>query len=157
MSDPYNDGLRMLADQIALCVPDGTLLHTLIAEVPGGRRVAGKMPGSAVGSFRLAHGIALDEAKGGAPEGFVAAVLDEARCRGAAMVGNQDQATKPVWANLRFIGGARTRVAAALVHGMPPIGAQFNAEEGFGTVTGICYAPTTDGSYKATIEVEVSP
>ncbi len=71
--------------------------------------------------------------------------------------GSQDQATKPVWVNLRFQypGGHGDQLRTALVHGLPPIGAMFDAPDGFGTVTSVCYAPALDGSYKATIEIGV--
>ena len=72
------DILKQLAAQIALLVPDGTLLHALVATVPNGRELAARLPGSVVGSKRLADAVAMAEAKGSTRYGFCAKLLSAA-------------------------------------------------------------------------------
>ena len=72
------DSLKPLAAQIALLVPDGTLLHALIATLPNGCELAAQLPGSVVGSARLADAVAMAEAKGATQYGFCAKLMGAA-------------------------------------------------------------------------------
>ena len=70
------DPIYGIAKQISLLVPDGTVLHQHIAAVSDdGPRVASYLPGSEVGSSKLADALARRELGGGTRPGFCAVLL----------------------------------------------------------------------------------
>ena len=65
--------------QIALCAPDGAVLHHRIAQQPGGKRVAMSLPGSTAGSRIVASELATREHLGAIAKGFCLRLLRDLR------------------------------------------------------------------------------